>query len=329
MSIVTLAKRTLKEFSADDCTTYAQAIAYSALCSIFPLLLGAAALMGKFIADSDKRDQVMSSIYANIPAASSFVSDTLQSAEKSSGSLTLVAALLLVASGRTVFQSIVHALDIAFETPAERGFVQSIVLAFELLFGVGLLLVLSLAVTAIVQALASVSILGFGPYKDTLILTPIQFLISLAVSFAMFGLLYKWAPNTQLSWRDVAPGAGLAALLFEIAKLAFVIYVKTFLSTSAYGAIGGVIVLLTWCYFASIILLLGAELSSEYVKLRREEAPPKAVTNTIGPRPGPIMHAPAKAAPLGERLVALGATAIAAVAAFLAVLGTRRPSGQA
>ena len=29
MSIVTLAKRTLKEFSADDCTTYAQAIAYA------------------------------------------------------------------------------------------------------------------------------------------------------------------------------------------------------------------------------------------------------------------------------------------------------------
>src|SRR5207245_8390572 len=100
-------------------------------------------------------------------------------------------------------------------------------------------------------------------------------------------------------------------------------------SESVYGAIGGVIVLLTWCYFASMILLFGAELNSEYVKLGRAAAAPKTAAATVAPpRPGPVMRAPPGPGPLSERLVALGAAALASVAAFLAVLGTRRPSGQ-
>jgi membrane protein len=330
MSIVTLAKNTLREFSEDDCTTLAQALAYSAFFSLFPLLLAATAALGFVVTDFETRNKVMESLYEYLPASGSFVGETLQGVEEKRGAATIISIVLLLVSGRGVFVSLVHALDVAFEVPTPRGFIGNIVLAFELLFGVGLLMVLSIAVTAVIQALASVSILGFGPYTDSLILTPIQFVISFAVSFAMFALLYRWGPNVQLTWRDVLPGAAVAAFLFEIAKLGFVFYVRTFMdSESVYGAIGGVIVLLTWCYFASMILLLGAEVNSEYVKLRRAETAPKGAPTTMAPRPGPVMVAPAQSPPLAERLLALGAAAVASVAAFLAVLGTRRPSGQA
>jgi membrane protein len=330
MSIVTLVRNTLREFSEDDCSTHAQALAYSAFFSLFPLLLAATAALGFFISDFETRNKVISSLYTYLPASGSFVGQTLQGVEEKRGTATIISVVLLIISGRGVFLSLVHALDIAFEAPSARGFIANIILAFELLFVVGLLALLSIGVTAVVQALASISILGYGPYKDSLILTPIQFVTSFVISLAMFGLLYKWAPNVRLSWRDVLPGAALAAFLFEVAKLGFVIYVKNFMdSESVYGAIGGVIVLLTWCYFASMILLLGAELSSEYAKLRRAAMAPKAAAATFAPRPGPVMRAPRQPAPLSERLLAVGATALAAVAAVLAVLGTRRPSGQA
>lgn len=327
MDVVTLAKRTFREFSQDDCSTQAQAIAYSAFFSIFPLLLGATALLGFVVTDPAQRAKIFDAVYTNMPASGDFVGKTLQAAAEKRGSMTLVAALLLLASGRAVFLSVVHAVNVAFEAPSERGFVKNIMLAFELLFGVGLLMVLSLVVTAAIQALASIAILGFGPYTDSVILTPIQFAITLAISFAMFTLLYKLAPNMHVTRREAMVGAGVAAFLFEVAKLAFVYYVRVGLNTDAYGAIGGVIVLLTWSYFSAMILLLGAEVSSEYKKMVEEQASAaKPAADAV--RPGPVMVAPAAAPPLAQRLVAVGSTAAAAIAAYIAVLRTGRPSGQ-
>jgi membrane protein len=331
MSIVTLAKNTFKEFSEDDCSTLAQALAYSAFFSLFPLLLAATAALGFFVSDFETRNKIMSSLYEYVPASGSFIGETLQGVEEKRGTATVISILLLIVSGRGVFVALVHALDVAFEVKQPRGFIGNILLAFALLFGVGFLMVLSLVVTAVIQALASMQILGFGPYEDSLILTPIQFVVSFAINLAMFALLFRWGPNVDLTWRDVLPGAVVAAFLFEVAKLGFVFYVRTFMdSESVYGAIGGVIVLLTWCYFASMILLLGAEVSSEYAKLRQAETAPAAVAPTaVAPRPGPVMLAPAQAPPFAQRALALASTIIASIAAFLAVRSSGRPSGQA
>src|SRR5262245_12033242 len=329
MNIVALARNTFNELSADDCSTHAQALSYSAFFSIFPLLLAATAALGFVISDAATRDRIMSSIYENLPASADFIGNTLKGVEAQRGTATLISLALLIISGRGVFVSLVKALDVAFDAPRDRGLVSSFLLAFELLFGVGALALLSFAVTAGVQALGSVAILGYGPYGASVILTPIQFAVSFSLSLAMFALLYRWAPNVRLSWRNILPGAALAAFLFEVAKLLFVYYVKTFMnSESVYGAIGSVIVLLTWCYFASMILLLGAELSSEYARLRLAERAPPPVVGATALQPGPETLAPPPRWPLKERLVALGAAAVASAAAFLAVLGTRRTSRQ-
>jgi membrane protein len=330
VKIVTLARNTLREFTEDDCSTHAQAMSYSALFSIFPLLLAATAALGFVIADSATLDKIMSSVYENLPGSAAFIGNTLQNVEVQRGTATAISVVLLIISGRGVFVALVHALDIAFEAPRARSFIPNLLLAFELLFGVGLLALLSVGVTAAIQVLASVPIIGYGPYADSVLLTPIQFAISFAISLAMFALLYRWAPNIRVSWKDILPGAVVAALLFEVAKLLFVYYVRLFMGAdSVYGAIGSVIVLLTWCYFASMILLLGAEVSSEYAKLRLAERAPKSFLAEMAPRPGPVMVAPAKVPVLTERLVALGAAAVASVAAFLAILGTGRSSRQA
>jgi hypothetical protein len=78
-----------------------------------------------------------------------------------------------------------------------------------------------------------------------------------------------------------------------------------------------------------MILMLGAEVSAEYAKMRQSETAPKAAGATSAPRPGPVMVAPPQAPPLTQRALAVGGAAVASVAAFLAVLGTRRPSGHA
>ena len=67
------------------------------------------------------------------------------------------------------------------------------------------------------------------------------------------------------------PGAVLAAILFEIAKSGFTIYLSRFVNYEAiYGSVGSVIALLVWVYICAYILILGAVLSFEYSRMCEE-----------------------------------------------------------
>jgi len=73
-------------------------------------------------------------------------------------------------------------------------------------------------------------------------------------------LIYKLAPYVETRWRQVFPGALLAALLFELVKAAFVFYLDRVAHFEAvYGSLSSMIVMLLWLYLSALILVLGAE----------------------------------------------------------------------
>ena len=85
----------------------------------------------------------------------------------------------------------------------------------------------------------------------------------------IFLLLYKMVPNTKTYWRYIWPGALLAAVLFETSKNLFILYLERFASyQNVYGSLAPVIVLLLWAFVSSFIVLMGAEISSEYERLK-------------------------------------------------------------
>ncbi len=61
----------------------------------------------------------------------------------------------------------------------------------------------------------------------------------------------------------------MAALLFEIAKSLFVWYLESIASYDQFGALASVMILLVWIYLASLIVILGAEVSSEYGRMQQ------------------------------------------------------------
>jgi membrane protein len=80
----------------------------------------------------------------------------------------------------------------------------------------------------------------------------------------LFTLVYKILPEVEVAWRDVIPGAVLAATLLSLARYVLTIYLSQSGVVSAYGAAGSVIVLLLWIYFAAQIMLYGAEFGEVY-----------------------------------------------------------------
>ena len=86
----------------------------------------------------------------------------------------------------------------------------------------------------------------------------------------MFLLIYRYVPNCKTYWRYIWPGALVAAGLFEVAKGLFIWYLDNLASyRQVYGPLTSVMILLLWTYLSSLILILGAEISSEYGRMRR------------------------------------------------------------
>jgi membrane protein len=113
------------------------------------------------------------------------------------------------------------------------------------------------------------------------------------------GVLYKLAPNIHLPWRFITPGSLLFTVVWLIATVGFGLYVANFSSyNKTYGALGGVVVLLTWLYLTNLVLLLGAEINAlidemkapEETKARRDtvlaKAKEKEAKRVGEPKPG-------------------------------------------
>jgi len=132
--------------------------------------------------------------------------------------------------------------------------------------GTWILFLLSLGASAITSILRGV----FDLSATKLIMVEVgSRLVAFVLILAVFLLLYKLIPNTRTYWRHVWPGALLAAILFEIARTLFVFYLENFANYQLiYGSITSIIVLLVWIYYSAFIMILGAEFTFQYGRMR-------------------------------------------------------------
>ena len=90
--------------------------------------------------------------------------------------------------------------------------------------------------------------------------------VSLLVIAMLFGLIYRFIPDARITWRDVVPGAAIAAVLFVIGKYVLGFYFGRSAIASSYGPAGSVIIVLLWVYYSAQIMLFGAEFSRVYAQ---------------------------------------------------------------
>ena len=133
-----------------------------------------------------------------------------------------------------------------------------------------LLILLCFLLLGPVMVMISVSVTTYTmalPYiSDTISLLGMQQLLLLFLSMLptmmLLGFLYHWIPNTRVLWRHAFAGAGIAAILFELAKYLFALYIAWFPTYELlYGALAAVPLLLIWFYVSWFIVLFGAELT--------------------------------------------------------------------
>ena len=143
--------------------------------------------------------------------------------------------------------------------------------------GLGFLLAVSLVISTALAAFSSWTatvsiILGEG----------INFFVALVILTALFAMLFKWFPDTEIAWRDVLPGAVATALLFNVGKFAIGWYIGTQGLESTYGAAASIVVLLIWVYYSAQIVLFGAERLPPNAQRQRNRASQNGHLNKNG-----------------------------------------------
>ena len=266
-----LAYRTVREMSADDATHMAAGVAYYAVLSLFPLTIGLISLLGLVLNSEHLEGEIFSFFQTYLPGSKELLSANVAATGSIRGFLGVVSFLGLFWSASLLFGAITRAVNRAWDIHQDRPFYIDKLRHVLMAFSVAPLFLLSFSTTWVVQLAGSHEIPGMGrvEYLDhdaiSLLTRPLPFLFSLTIFF----LIYKFTPNTRTYWRYIWPGALLAAVAFELFKSVFVFYLEHFADyEQVYGSLASIIVLLAWTYFSSIILIAGAEFSSEYERMK-------------------------------------------------------------
>jgi membrane protein len=262
-----IALRAWKETGKDNIGIVAAGVAFYGFLALVPLL-GATVLTYGLFASPETVARQAQSLTSVLPAdAAKLIGEQLMNVVQTEGGkkgFGLLAALAVAFWGaRNAAGSIVTALNIAYEEEEKRGFVKATLLALTMTLAAVLLAGLVAAATAVLSALQHL-MPDAGPI-GLLFWKVLTYLLLAGVAAGAAATLYRYGPSREKAkWTWLTPGSIFFAVVWIVLTLAFGFYVSNFGSYGAtYGSLSAVVVLLTWLYLSSYVLLFGAELNSE------------------------------------------------------------------
>jgi membrane protein len=260
--IKSLLKQTYAEWSEDKGPRLGAELACYAIFSIPPLLMIAIAGIGLvYSGDIRVRLQAQLAILIGSDAAKTLLTFVRMDGHKAGWIASIIGIGVLMFGASGVFAELQDALDTIWRVkPKEeglKGLLKGRFPSFTMVLGTCFLLLVSLIISSVVSAMSArfAAWMPGGEVLAQILDTGSSFLV-ISVLFAM---IFKVLPDVKIRWKDVWFGAVLTAILFTIGKFAIGMYIGKSGIGSGYGAAGALVVLVTWVYYSSQLLILGAE----------------------------------------------------------------------
>jgi membrane protein len=267
--LLQLILRTAEGSGNHDASQRAAGVAYYAVLSIFPLLLGLIAVFGFFLPSTNLQDELLKFIGNNFPGASDILRQNITSIVKLRGAMGVLSIVILFWGASSMFSAISLAINRAWDVRRYRPFLIRKAGELGMALSVGILFLLSLGTSTLISVVGGIFDL---PVTKLIVVGLGSRLVGFLLILSVFLLLYKLIPNTRTYWRDIWPGALLAAILFEIARALLVFYLGNLANYQlVYGSIASIIALLVWIYYSAFIMILGAEFTFQYGRMRHSE----------------------------------------------------------
>jgi membrane protein len=230
-------------------------LSYVTLMSLVPLMVVMLSVMTAFPIFSDIREMIENFVYQNfVPASGDVVREHITGFVSNASKMSAVAITALFVFAMLLISAIDKCLNKLWRVNEKRRVMTSFSMYWMVLTLGPVLVGSSLVMTSYI-----VSLVSFGDY-DLLGITNIFVrALPLFASIAAFFILYMVVPNKIIPMKFALAGATLAAILFEIAKKSFAIYVTQLPSYQAiYGALSSIPILFLWVYLSWLVVLIGA-----------------------------------------------------------------------
>jgi membrane protein len=261
----------------DNALSRGAAMAFYATTSLAPILLIVVAVAGIAVGN-DAAQVALSAEISGVmgPQSADLLKATIETAShRWSGTLaTLIGLVTLFVTASGVFGEMQQSLNEIWKVEPRRVSLSRLVRAraasLGLVAALGFLLLVSLAASTAISAFGALidQHVPFGEW----IVSGVNTVVSFVLIALLFAAIYKMLPDRALTWRDVAMGSLVTAILFTIGKSLIGWYIGTSAIATSYGAAGALMVVLLWVYYSAQIFLFGAEITRAY-SVRRGSRP--------------------------------------------------------
>lgn len=268
-------RRTFSVWNEHNAPQVGAALAFYTTLSLAPLVILVMAIVAMVFGHSTAEYKIISAADGVMgPDGANVVQTMLDSAGKpASGiSTTVIGIIALLFGASAVFSELQSAMNTIWGVKRQDGstiaaLIKDRLASFGMVLAIGLLLLVSLILSAFLAA-AGKFFEGILPVPE-FVLSTAKFLVSFAGDSLVFGMIFKYVPDTKIPWRDLSIGSLVTAFLFTVGKFLIALYLGKTGVGSAYGAAGSFIVVIVWVYYSSMIFLFGAEFTHELTVSRQ------------------------------------------------------------
>ncbi len=264
-------KASFKGFVEDKVIKLSGSLAYFTVFSMGPMLI-----VIIFFADLFwGREAIEGTIYGQLKGfvgsdAAAQLQDIIKKASLSNKSTitAIIGSIMLLIGATTVFAEIQDSINTIWNLKAKPKtnwlkLVIDRILSFSVVVSLGFLLLVSLVINGIMEALSN-RLLTMFPDIAVILLYIFNIVLTFIVTSSLFAIIFKVLPDAKIKWKDVLMGAMVTAVLFMLGKFGISFYIGSSNVDNVYGTAGSLVVILLWVYFSSIILYFGAEFTKAY-----------------------------------------------------------------
>lgn len=270
--ILPVAKQSWADFQRHNGQWLAAALAYFAAFAIAPLIIVLVEIAGLVIQDHQR---VLNMIFgylqrdagAGAGAVKQIVAATFNQPRKGIVA-EIVGWIVFIIAAVGLFGAVQFALNTVWDiTPQKMTLKQTIrqrASSFGVMLGIALLLLVSMGVNALLTIMSAYMVHVFPGFAT--LMKIVDFVVSFAVLWGAFALLYEYLPQCKIEWRDVWVGSAVTSFLFVVGQFLLGWYLGRAGVSSGYGAFGSLVVFLIWVNYSAQIVLFGAEVTQVYAQ---------------------------------------------------------------
>ena len=241
--------------------TLAASIAFYAALSFAPIVVLSLAVAAQYWPGSETRlvEQLGTLLGDQVRDVAQLVVESGRTQRFGFSASGLVSMGALLVSASTAFAQLQNAINRIWlveappRTSAVWEWARRRLLSLGMIAVIGFFLVITLVVSTLLSAALT---------RDGWVWVVANETIALTVFTLAFAALFRFVPDEQEDWKPVLLGAFGTAVLFDTGKWALGAYLASSEQANAYGASSSVVLLLVWVYYSSLIVLIGAGLTS-------------------------------------------------------------------